>query len=585
MRTHETSEAWFQGSDGARLFYRMWKPREPSNRAVFLFHRGHEHSGRLMELAEDLELDGFWIFAWDQRGHGRSPGDRGYADSLSQVVADLDRFVAHVGATHGIPIEETAVVAYSVASVIVSAWVHDYAPRIRAMVLAAPALRVKLYVPFALPLLRLQRWLLGPAARVDSYVKSRMLTSDPEKAREYDADPLIARAIATNLLIDLFDTSTRLMADAGAIRVPTLLLTAGSDWVVETEPQRRLFEGLGSRIKEHEVYPSFHHAIFHEKQRHLPVERTRRFLFEAFASPPEDESDLLEADRHGYTRDEFERLNRQLRPTDPKAWWFALGRLFLDTVGRLSDGVRIGWASGFDSGEMLDYVYEDRASGLGTAGRLLDRVYLDQIGWEGIRIRRRHLAARVRTAIDEALAARGKAHVVDVAAGPGRYLIELSRELGEAPVTMLCRDWSETAVQAGRVLARRQGATRVAHARGDAFDPDSLAALDPRPDVAVISGLFELFPENAPIRRCLAGLRRALPQGGTLVYTNQPWHPQVEDIARMLVNREGKAWIMRRRTQAEMDALVREAGFEKQGMDVDPWGIFTVSRAVLRSPQ
>ena len=36
---------------------------------------------------------------------------------------------------------------------------------------------------------------------------------------------------------------------------------------------------------------------------------------------------------------------------------------------------------------------------------------------------------------------------------------------------------------------------------------------------------------------------------------------------------------MRRRTQLEMDELVRRAGFEKESMDVDPWGIFTVSVA------
>jgi hypothetical protein len=40
---------------------------------------------------------------------------------------------------------------------------------------------------------------------------------------------------------------------------------------------------------------------------------------------------------------------------------------------------------------------------------------------------------------------------------------------------------------------------------------------------------------------------------------------------------------MRRRTQAEMDELVRSAGFEKLNQEVDPWGIFTVSVAKRRS--
>ena len=50
----------------------------------------------------------------------------------------------------------------------------------------------------------------------------------------------------------------------------------------------------------------------------------------------------------------------------------------------------------------------------------------------------------------------------------------------------------------------------------------------------------------------------------------------------MLINRDGQPWVMRRRTQAEMDDLVRAAGFEKLDMDIDEYGIFTVSLARKR---
>jgi hypothetical protein len=36
---------------------------------------------------------------------------------------------------------------------------------------------------------------------------------------------------------------------------------------------------------------------------------------------------------------------------------------------------------------------------------------------------------------------------------------------------------------------------------------------------------------------------------------------------------------MRRRTQEELDELVREAGFVKEAQVIDQFGIFTVSRA------
>jgi hypothetical protein len=82
------------------------------------------------------------------------------------------------------------------------------------------------------------------------------------------------------------------------------------------------------------------------------------------------------------------------------------------------------------------------------------------------------------------------------------------------------------------------------------------------------------------VRTSLAGLADAIPAGGVLLYTCQPWHPQLELIARALTShRGGQAWVMRRRTQAEMDQLVADAGFRKVDQRIDEWGIFTVSVA------
>ena len=94
-----------------------------------------------------------------------------------------------------------------------------------------------------------------------------------------------------------------------------------------------------------------------------------------------------------------------------------------------------------------------------------------------------------------------------------------------------------------------------------------------------MSGLYELFPDNAEVARSLAGLAEAIVDEGLLVYTGQPWHPQLELIARGLTSHRGGAWVMRRRTQVELDQLVAAAGFRKVTQRIDEWGIFTVSLA------
>src|ERR1700694_3169988 len=163
--TEETMVSW----DGAELFYRAWIPAEAKEKALLLFHRGHEHSGRWSEVVEVLDLRDVAIFAWDARGHGRSSGERGFAENFGTMVKDVDAFVRHIADRHGFALENIIVLAHSVSAVSVAAWVHDYAPRIRAMILATPAFRVRLYVPLAIPSLRLRQKCFG-ASLVKSYV-------------------------------------------------------------------------------------------------------------------------------------------------------------------------------------------------------------------------------------------------------------------------------------------------------------------------------------------------------------------------------------------------------------------------------
>jgi alpha-beta hydrolase superfamily lysophospholipase/SAM-dependent methyltransferase len=561
--------------DGAELFYRAWLPPAKAERAVVLFHRGHEHSGRWQDLVDEIGLDDFAFFAWDARGHGRSPGERGNAESIGQLVRDADTFVKHIAAEHGIAMENIVVLAHSVGAVLASAWVHDYAPPIRALVLGSPALRVRLYVPFAIPALRLLMR-IRPKSFVTSYVKGKLLTHDARRKESYDSDPLITQAIAVNILLGLYDTATRLMADAGAITVPALMLTSGADWVVKQPAQRKFFEALGAGAKEMHVFPGFLHDTFGEKDRHLPIAEARRFILESFTTTRDGSNATPEI----HNRDGYDALNRPLPLLSPKRVGFAVTGFAMKTAGRLSEGIRLGWREGFDSGAMLDYVYRNEARGITAAGRVIDRMFLDSPGWHGIRTRKRNLESAIGAAMWR-LADEGRpVRLLDIATGHGRYILDSLAANPDIPATALLRDWSAENVDAGRALAAERETAGVRFETGDAFDGDLIARVAPKPTLAVVSGLYELYPDNAPVRASLAGLARAVEPGGYLVYTNQPWHPQQELIARVLTShRGGDAWVMRCRGQVEMDALVRDAGFEKIVTEIDDDGIFSVSIA------
>lgn len=579
----EVQERQFASFDGTSLFYRYWPASAPAagqpRRAIVLLHRGHEHSGRVQHLVAELGMEDADFFAWDARGNGRSPGERGDAPGFDALVRDLDRFVAHIGASHGIAVEDTALIAQSVGAVVAATWVHDYAPRLRALVLASPAFKVKLYVPLAVPGLKLMQKLRGNFF-VNSYVKPQWLTHDPERVESYRIDPLITRPISVRVLLGLYETSDRIVADAQAITVPTQLLVSGSDFVVHRGPQDRFYERLGSEIKERHLLQGFYHDTLGEKGRVAAINRIRAFVQARFAEPLR-RADLLDAHRHGPSFEESEKLS-----WPPERWSLAdlrwrFTRAGLRFGGKFSEGIKLGLDTGFDSGSSLDYVYRDEARGKGPLGRMIDRNYLDAIGWRGIRVRRTHLHELLREAMRRLRAASLPVHAVDIAAGHGRYALEALAGGNERADSIRLRDYSELNVDKGRALIDTLDAGALARFdQGDAFDRNALAALDPRPTLAVVSGLYELFPDNALVRRSLEGLAAAVPPGGFIVYTGQPWHPQLEFIARALTShRGGEAWVMRRRSQQEMDDLVRAAGFVKIDQRIDAWGIFTVSLA------
>jgi len=581
----QASEQFFSTHDGVSLFYRHWPATGAERRgAVVLFHRGHEHSARMAHLVDELDLPDFDFFAWDARGHGQSPGERGYSPGFATSVRDVQTFIDHIQATHGIAQEDIGIVAQSVGAVLVATWAHDYAPRIRCQVLASPAFKVKLYVPLARPGLRLMQRLRGNFF-VTSYVKAKFLTHDPARQASYDSDPLISRPISVNVLLELYEAADRVVADAQAITIPTQLLISGDDWVVHHAPQHAFFERLGASIKEKHVLDGFLHDTLGELERQTATDKVRRFILGCFAQPLQ-RPDLNNADRSGATYEESLALSRPLSPFSPRGMYWAVTRLGMKVGGLLSAGVKLGHATGFDSGSTLDYIYRNTATGAGGLGRMIDRNYLDAIGWRGIRQRKLHLEELLRMAMDTLHGTQRPVHVLDVAAGHGRYVLDALQNYPQRPASILLRDFSDLNVREGNALVRDRGLADVTRfAQGDAFDAESLAGLAPKATVGIVSGLYELFPENNAVRRSLAGLAAAVEPGGFLLYTGQPWHPQLELIARALTShREGRAWVMRRRSQAEMDQLVAEAGFEKVEQRIDRWGIFTVSLAKRRMP-
>ena len=582
---YNNSQHTFKTHDQTELFYQHWESISQKNspnankKAIILFHRGHEHSDRMAHLVDELKLTDFDFFAWDARGHGDSPGARGDSPSFSACVKDIQYFLQHIQHQYNIDENNIAIIGQSVGAVLSATWVHDYAPKIRALCLASPAFDIKLYVPFAEPGLRVLNHIKGNFF-IQSYVKSSMLTHDKERAQTYDTDPKIARSISVRMLLGLYDASKRIVADAQNIFVPTQVLCSGSDFVVQQKPQRDFYDKLPHPQKEFHVLDGFYHDTLGEKNRAVAIDKIKRFITQCFASPYQA-PDLLHADKIGSSCAIAETLSAPLPHKSAKYLFWQITKKNLKIGSLLSKGLKIGEDTGYDSGSTLDFVYRNQTESQNPIGKIIDRQYLNAIGWRGIRIRKENIEQLFQKYAKALIENNQPIRILDIASGHGRYILDAVQQLPQLPNSVLLRDYSEINVKAGQQMIQERGLEHIAQfVQADAFDTQSIASIDPRPTLGVVSGLYELFSDNDLLRRSLNGLSQAIEKNGYLIYTGQIWHPQQEFIARALTShREGDAWVMRLRSQAEMDALVEAAGFKKVDQNIDDFGIFTVSVA------
>lgn len=276
----------------------------------------------------------------------------------------------------------------------------------------------------------------------------------------------------------------------------------------------------------------------------------------------------------------FDQLASPLAWWHPKRWYFVTVRFAMRTFGAASEGISIGLRHGFDSGVMLEHVYRNKPAGKSWFGRMIDSVYLNAPGWRGIRERGELMKVALGAEIDAIDASGREVVMLDVACGGGRYDLEVLSTKKDKRLKATLRDYRQENIDSAAALARTLG-TPANFERADAFSDADLGRVNPSPNLIVVSGLHEIIPDNAMIEHHFAQIAKIAARPATLVFTIQPWHPQLEFIARVLNSHTGLPWIMRLRPWSQTRQWAEKAGFKVRSLTMDSQGIFGVAVADL----
>jgi len=255
------AEGTFQGEGGTELYYQRWRPETTRRAALAVVHGFGEHSGRYGNVVHWFVPRGYALYAFDQRGHGRSPGQRGHIESFAQVRADVRAFLDLVHRQEAeLPV---FLLGHSQGGLVVLNYaLHD--PSGLVGVVASGAL---LGQPGVSPLLlQLARLLsrVWPRLTLNVGLDATALSHDQAVVDAYLHDPLVHGKGTPRLGAEITAAVAWTQAHAAGWSLPLLMVHGGADRICPPEASRRFFDGVTFADKERIEYDGFFHEVFNE---------------------------------------------------------------------------------------------------------------------------------------------------------------------------------------------------------------------------------------------------------------------------------------------------------------------------------
>lgn len=272
----------FEGEAGALAVYDWPAPEGQALGTVLLVHGLGEHAGRYAQVAAHLRHWGFAVRAYDQQGHGQSEGLRGDLLRPGSLQADLARVIDATRLQLASAQSPLILLGHSMGGLVVARALAEQLRSVDAAVLSSPALG-------AFPNL-LQKILLAslprvvPHLRVDNGLKAEFVARDPEVVKAYLADPLVHRRISTGLAAWILENGARTLEDAGQWTVPTLLLYAGQDRLVNAQASAAFAQSAPAAVVQSQCFEAMYHEIFNDLYRAQVFSALKRWLLERFSA-------------------------------------------------------------------------------------------------------------------------------------------------------------------------------------------------------------------------------------------------------------------------------------------------------------
>lgn len=233
---------------------------------IVIVHGLCEYSGRYDYVTSKFNSFGYSVHRFDNRGHGRSGGDRGYVENFHQFIDDAAKIAAMAKADN--PNVPVFMMGHSMGGFITAGYGIKYPGRFTGQILSGAATMIQ-------PLLAgLEGVDLSANARDPiANTLSTQVSRDPKVVEAYVNDPLNLKEFTTWLMSEVLIRGARwLMDNTGSYAYPCLILHGGKDQIVTPDSSQQFYERMGSKDKSLKIYDSLYHEILNEPEKDTVIE-------------------------------------------------------------------------------------------------------------------------------------------------------------------------------------------------------------------------------------------------------------------------------------------------------------------------
>ncbi|MFN2227208.1 MAG: lysophospholipase [Anaerolineae bacterium] len=269
------SEGSFPGHGGLELYYQRWRPEGRPCAALAVVHGFGEHSGRYGNVVDWFVPRGFAVYAFDLRGHGHSPGQRGHVDSFAEYRGDVRAFLDLVGREE--PSRPLFLLGHSQGGLIVLNYVlHDPAG-LAGVVSCSPAIGKLGISPMLLVVARvLSR--VWPRFSLEAGLDVNALSRDPAVVQAYVDDPLVHGKASARLGTEISAAIDWTQAHAADMALPSLIIHGCSDHLCMSDASQAFYERITFADKERYEYEGHYHELFNDLDKEIVLADVEAWL-------------------------------------------------------------------------------------------------------------------------------------------------------------------------------------------------------------------------------------------------------------------------------------------------------------------